>query len=227
MTTTSPAQTWYVYRHALSTSVLKAPETVLEITPDLDIWKARFELSSQVLPFEVDLTAYASSGAWQNSADGDLDFRLDRIAPDLLIGQIYDRNAPTESRDSFVAVRSKRTVPLPDQSSYRFDCAQYIPFSRDEPYEPTDGGVSVDLSQNKITLDGTIYTIEKNETPPEGGRRLDGSYLSGLVHETIHIWILPLDGTAQLVATGHFMHELLIQTTAPGDPQCTRGLCFC
>jgi hypothetical protein len=215
--------TWYVYRYNLATPVLKGPETLLNIAGEDNTCRVRFRLKGQSQPVELTMTRTPDADAsdWHGDV-GTIDFQWAQVEPGMLAGQVFDRSSPGKNRDFFVAVRTRRTGQLPGNEVYTFDESYSTPFQRPSG---KDRGFTVHLDKREIRFHGTIYKVEANPETYKGGLKLTGWHRDhDLPKEALRLWILPVDETGSLLATGYQGSHLRSRIIFSGSrPECQTG----
>ena len=218
---------WYVYRHNHSRHVLRSSVT------ELQTWEgkhgelmASFDMSGWDDPLAAEMLLDPAIGAWYGES-GCYDFRwapLKEGKTDMLIGYASDRQH-ADYCDSFFALKDKRTVELPvkdgKEKVYSFASSLLTPFQRGKGSDEW-GLVSVDLDLRKIELKGGEITFSDVVSwEHDGGVKVIGELNPRTENELrIELWILPLDQTGQLLATGYFSEAMSLFDTSPG-PNCT------
>jgi len=238
---------WYVYRYKLDAApaVLKAPETTLEVSGQTQGGcLARFELSDWTEPVEVAMETDEKGYNWRSKAEGScafLDVRWVRVEhsdkePAVLQGQIVNKDDGSSSlpaRDFFVAVRSRRTHPLPELSDepLHFAGAYLTPFLPNEPSDtwddPDHQGGSLDKSVIRFGRDTFAITALLRYN---GGLKITGTNKKAAAHVTdeVTLWILPAAEPGQsgrLLAIGY--HQYQEETASGADPHCHTGTGVC
>lgn len=246
------SETWYVYRYSLSGPVLKSPETELRLTSGDDAELALFALSGQTRPVEVRMVADpetgASRGEWRKNARQSFEFQWVRLGEGestMLLG-IASPKRQVAKRDFFVAIRSRRTVSLsPDRAPYdlretfltpligkallrggnlAIDRARRRILWRDPPpFSAEPAGAMTALGAGPAAE--TSFEIE-DLSAYERGFKVAGRNQQGI---ELRLWVLPVDSTGALLATGYLHHQGLRESLRSelGDPRCTLGLHGC
>jgi len=229
---------WYVYRYNLATPVLKAPETSLEITEVNGVCRARFELKGQSQPVEIAMTRIADPSGGGTDAEtsdwhgenGSIDFRWAVVEAGVLTGQAFYKSNPGKRRDFFVAVRTRRTNRLPDESVYTFGEAHSTPLQQSERSTGKPDDIFIHLGEKKIRFDGKIYTMKARPQGYNRGLKVTGQYPPvGQPVQSVCLWILPVVDPKQsgcLLATGFYEYHQEYNTGA-SRPECQRGLQLC
>lgn len=241
---------WYVYRYNSARHVLKAPETKLEIKElngqedghEEEDFGACFELSGLEEKIAVEMIFDPRTESWFGE-DGSIDFRLERTENSgivMLIGHATDRmNAA--NRDYFLAVRSRREheLPWPPQfpKTYQFG-PSYEGFLEKKKRVQIGGGASITVrsvdekgnADGMITFNGETYPLDKVMLF-ERGVKFAGWYEEETGYpRKIWLWLLPLDDTNRLLATGYYfgIHQRELREgeevqSVPTDQRCNKG----
>ena len=242
---------WYVYRYNIDRHVLKAPATVLfikEPPPSEDpkhTILARFELSGFDKPVHVVLDKADPGKAGEGHFGGDqeaktvtwfgeqegFDFRLTRHEGlrGILTGYTADRHLSL-SRDTFVALRKERKIPLRPRNTYGFQHSYTTPLVRTRPSSKGDGASIILESANPkkaniITFEGERYRINLEESEPDNHRF---SAETDDKVKKLRLWVLPTDESKSLVAIGyHFHHHEHDGDVVPVHPMCGIEVLVC
>lgn len=230
------SETWYVYRHSIMDAVLQADQTQLDVTPGVPNCMANFKLVSG--PIDVEMVVDRTTGALHGmDGTGRLHFRWSCIGSGedaILIGQIFDETKPNKSRDFFVGVKSERLIPLPLRQKYDFSASYLMPFSRAKSSDEL-GEIRVDCASKKINFKGLVYKITEDGNHSQGRKLLGWYDKDGDEPMSLELWILPLDGTGRLLATGCHSHwdagaagmKKFNVFKRPLDPGCVNGIQPC